>query len=438
MSGPLQLAGALCALLLAASACSGPGDEIATGAGSGTYRAAEALRARAAELLPEIETLAGLPARGPIAIDVRSREELESFLSAELERQLPPARASAVVRVYARLGLVPADLDLAPFLRALLLEQVVGYYDPARDTLHLVAGVDTTLVDAVLAHEMVHALQDQYQDLDSLMRANLDRNDRATAAQAALEGHATLAMLEWQLSRLTGGALDVESLPDLSALAEADLVEAAGLEMPELAAAPRIVRESLLFPYVGGLLFARARNRSIGRRSAPLGAAMPTSTEQVLHPERSLGAARDEPVELRLDAPLADGWGEVRADGLGELETRIWLEEMLADRERAARAAGGWDGDRYRLLDGPEGEALAWVTAWDTEADAAEFAAAARAALGRRYADGAEARAISVRAGALDGVPIVTVLDGPAGAPLDPLAAVARPALDPPGEGRGR
>ncbi|MFO7588505.1 MAG: hypothetical protein R6X22_10575 [Gemmatimonadota bacterium] len=423
---------ALFAALLAVPACSG-GSGDAEGWSGAERSAAEALEARAAVLLPEIETLAGLPARAPIATGLRSREELEAYLAAELERQLPAGKAAAVVRVYARLGLVPADLDLAPLLRALLLEQVVGYYDPARDTLYVVSGVDSALVELVLAHEMVHALQDQYQDLDSLMRANLDRNDRATAAQAALEGHATLAMLEWQLARLTGGTFDWEDLPDLSSLADGELVEAAGLEMPELAAAPRVVRESLLFPYVGGLLYARARNRAVGGRSAPLGAAMPTSTEQVLHPERSFGEDRDEPTPLQLDAPPPGGWREVRADGLGELEVRIWLEELLGDRDRAARAAGGWDGDRYRLLEGPGGEALLWVTAWDTEEDAAEFAAAARDALARRYGDGprgdgGKRRSLTVRPGDLDGVPIVTVLDAPEGAPAAALSAAARAA----------
>ncbi len=58
-------------------------------------------------------------------------------------------------------------------LRSLLLEQVVGYYDPARDTLFVMEGLDPALVEPVLAHEIVHALQDQYEDLDSLMTANL-------------------------------------------------------------------------------------------------------------------------------------------------------------------------------------------------------------------------------------------------------------------------
>ena len=44
----------------------------------------------------------------------------------------------------------------------------------------------------MLAHELVHALQHQYIPLDSIMRQPGD-NDRLAAAQAILEGQATLA-----------------------------------------------------------------------------------------------------------------------------------------------------------------------------------------------------------------------------------------------------
>jgi hypothetical protein len=412
-------------LLLAASlSLVGCGDEAA--AGREIPAQDSSLRVLAALLLPEVETLAGLPARRPLALAVRSREELESFLTTELGRQLPPEKASALTRTYARFGLVPADLELDEILRSLLLEQVVGYYDTARDTLFVMEGLDPALVEPVLAHEIVHALQDQYEDLDSLMTANLEHNDRATAAQSALEGHATLAMLEWQLGRLTGGAVDLEALPSLSDLPEDALLDAAGLEMPALASAPRLIRESLIFPYLGGLEFVRARNRAAGgSRVAPLGDDMPVSTEQVLHPERAFGEPRDQPVRLEFaSAPPAD-WSIVHSDGLGELETRIWLQEQLGDRERAASGAAGWDGDVYRLLDGPQGEVLVWVSAWDSEADATEFERAAREAQQARYAEDSD-RATDIVRSMQSGVPLVVLVDRPSGldgARVQPLLA---------------
>jgi len=374
-----------------------------------------AIRALAAELLPEVETLSGLPARQPLAIAVRSREELETFLTAQLAEQLPPEKLEALQRAYARFGLIPENLRLDELLRSLLMEQVVGYYDPARDTLYVMEGLDPELVEPVLAHEMVHALQDQYANLDSLMKANEATNDRATAAQSALEGHATIVMLEWQLARLTGGAIGLETLPSLSSLPQNALMEAAGLEMPALASAPRLIQESLVFPYLGGLEFVRARWRAEGgERFAPLGDEMPVSTEQVLHPDRAFGAERDEPVVLGFAGPVGAGWTEVHSDGLGELETRIWLQEFLDDRDRASRAAEGWDGDLYRLSTGPEGEVLTWVSAWDSASDAEEFAGAAREVAGVRYGEGSNRR-LEVSARMVSGVPLVIVTDRPDG-----------------------
>lgn len=412
-------------LRLAASVwLAGCGDEAAVGRGIADPDSS--LRVLAESLLPEVETLAGLPARRPLALAVRTREELETFLTAELGRQLPPEKATALTRTYARLGLVPADLELDELLRSLLLEQVVGYYDPGRDTLFVMEGLDPALVEPVLAHEIVHALQDQYEDLDSLMTANLEHNDRATAAQSALEGHATLAMLEWQLGRLTGGVVDLEALPSLSSLPEDALLDAAGLEMPALTSAPRLIRESLIFPYLGGLEFVRARYRAAdGSRVAPLGHDMPVSTEQILHPERAFGEQRDQPVGLEFSsAPPAD-WTIVHSDGLGELETRIWLREHLGDRERAVSGAAGWDGDVYRLLDGPSGEVLVWVSAWDSEADAAEFARAAREAQEARYMEQSDRTTDIVRS-MRAGVPLVVLVDRPSAldaARVEPLLA---------------
>jgi len=385
------------------------------------------LRVLAESMIPEVETLSGLPARRPVAFAVRTREELESFLQTELSEQLPPEKARALTRTYHRFGLVPDGLVLDELLRTLLLEQVVGYYDMARDTLFVMEGLDAALVEPVLAHEIVHALQDQYEDLDSLMAANLGHNDRAMAAQSALEGHATLAMLEWQLGRLTGGAFDLDALPDLSELPEDALLEAAGLEMPALASAPRLIRESLIFPYLGGLEFVRAQYRLAGgTRVAPLGDRMPVSTEQVLHPERALSLTTKEPTRLEFAEDPTAEWKIVHSDGLGEFEIRIWLHEHLGDREVAREAAAGWDGDLYRLIDSPSGEALIWVSAWDSEPDAAAFDAAAREALKARYGEGTT-RTTEVRRTMLSGHPIVVLVDLPPGlnrSSVEPLVGV--------------
>src|SRR2546425_2948610 len=60
---------------------------------------------------------------------------------------------------------------------------------------------DPSQARLVISHELVHALQDQYVNLDSLVELKR-QNDRRTAAQSILEGQATLARSEEHTSEL--------------------------------------------------------------------------------------------------------------------------------------------------------------------------------------------------------------------------------------------
>ena len=68
----------------------------------------------------------------------------------------------------------------------------------------------------------MHAVQDQWVDLDALTDPELG-NDRATAAQAAIEGHATLVMLEYMTEQMQGAPVDVAALPNFASLLRSQL-----------------------------------------------------------------------------------------------------------------------------------------------------------------------------------------------------------------------
>jgi hypothetical protein len=377
-------------------------------------------------MLPGVEASSRISASRPPALASSSRENLEGFLSRALDEQLPEEKADAVAAVYARLGLLPDTLQLGPLFRSLLLEQVVGYYDPRRDTLYVVEDAPEGQLQPILVHELVHALQDQVTDLDSLVRSVGDRNDRATAAQAALEGHATYVMMEWLISSQTGAEVDLTAMPDLGGLLGGlDPSLLAGT--PVMRDAPRIVRESLIFPYIGGLVFLQRVWSADQARPLPFGTELPESTEQVLHPERFLGD-RDHPSEVDFTADPPVSWREIHTDGLGELETRIFLEEHLGDPDEAAAAAEGWDGDRYRLLRDGGRDVLIWASVWDSERDAAEFEDAVTRAFAERYADIPDARAVRVERGQRQGRPVVIVVDAPEG--FDPGSLDAARSLE--------
>jgi hypothetical protein len=73
---------------------------------------------------------------------------------------------------------------------------------------------------------------------------------------------------------------------------------------------------------------------------------------------------------------------------MGELELRI-LVEQFTDSSVAGRAADGWGGDGFAILEGPD-DRVAFVmdSAWDTERDAQEFQEAFALSLDRRFGTG--------------------------------------------------
>ncbi len=346
-------------LLLASLACDSPDD---TGlVTSSDPRLAEI----AVRILPDLASRSGMELRDPVRVERRSRGELERYLESKIDEEFPEGRAELLSEAYGLLGLVPGDMDLRGTLKALYLEQVAGFYDPDSTTLFVLDDQPDEAIESLLVHELVHAIQDQNTDLDAVTAPGLS-NDRRAAAQAAIEGHATLVMFEF-LMQGQGGALDLTDLPDFSeSLGPA--LEVARMESPALARAPLVLQESVLFPYRGGVRFVEFLWRERGGRAPPFGSDLPRSTEQILHPQGFAHGQQDLP--RRVGVVVEDGWSRLYEDTLGELELGILLETVGASRA----SAFGWAGDRYVLLgDGQGDRSLAWFGVWDTEAQRDEF-----------------------------------------------------------------
>ena len=393
---------------------------VAMGAGCRRPAGEPDLSALVDALLPRIEVLSGLGARRPVHMARRDVASVRRYVAAQLEKEMPPEELAGVQAAYVAFGLLPDTLDLRRFMLDLYTEQVVGYYDAETDSLFVVEGVPALELQPVVVHELVHALQDQYADLDSLIASDRG-NDRSTAAQSALEGHATLVMFAWLAETQTGRAVDPTSFPDVAAQL-APLMEQQHERFPVFRSAPRIIRETLLFPYVGGAGFVQAlwRTRSGAGGAvypAPLGDLLPVSTEQVLHPESRFLERRDPPTELELEPPGGD-WRRVHENTLGELEISILLSERLG--RGTDTLAAGWDGDRYVLMESPQGEhVLVWYSVWDTPDSAARFADAYRRVLSSRPGRHGEVTRIEIH-----GRPGVRVVDAPVAVPLKSVPAV--------------
>ena len=319
----------------------------------------DALRRLVDSLRTPVERVTGLHFKSSPRSALRSREQVRDYLIRKLDEELPPPRLHGLQTAYRLFGLLPDTLQLRSLLLELYTEQVAGYYDPDSATLFGVVGADPMQLRLVLAHEMVHALQGQYLPLDSILHETAN-NDRLTAAQAVLEGQATLASID-----VLAPSQNVSSSPEFWDLYREQVREQQST-MPVFAKAPLIVREALIFPYLAGAEFMHWWKES-GRDSIPYGPRMPVSTEQILFPDRY--ARGDAPVTLAFPSDT----GIVYEDVLGEGEIRVLTAQLAGSPEVRSRGPIGWGGDRYRVYATSAGPALVWYVVWDDPKSADRF-----------------------------------------------------------------
>lgn len=358
-----------------------------------------ALVAAVDSMLPKLEILSGLKKLKPVALAQQTRAELRKYIEGRIAEEMPPEELKGISLLYSQLGLIPDTLDIKALLLDLYQEQVAGYYDPATEKFYVIAGTPTDMLRTVLAHELVHALQDQHVDLDSLI-ARERGNDRQTAAQSAIEGHATLVMFAFLMQDATGKLPDPAQMPDIAAQMKPAL-EAQNSQFPIFKRTPRIIRETMIFPYVAGAGFVQHLWVAKKGYVAPFDTLLPQSTEQIMHPAAAFIDQRDDPTEVTLPKTA----GVLHEGTLGELETGLLLSHHIGiDAESAAQ---GWDGDRFQVIERAGKKLVVWQTVWDSPEDAERFL--------RRYRQVAvkrPERVIKVERNVVNGREGVLVTDG--------------------------
>ncbi len=333
-----------------------------------------------AEMLDEIERRVSEMREIYAFVDVDrefiAKDELRSRLLDDFEEDRDEVLQAQ--ELYATLGILDEDVNLIELLVELYSEAVLGFFDTDENKMYIVNDdTDFSPADALTyAHEYAHGLQHRNFDLKAAFDAMEESDeDGSLAYRALVEGDASL----------------VEALYRAQQLSEEEQAQAqeesASQSYDAFLAAPHVIRELVVFPYVHGPRFVvdlllesnswKLVNQAFER--------VPLSTEHILHSEKYL--AYEEPVEVVLpdvQAALGEEWRKLDEDTLGEFILMSYLE-MELEPEEAAAAAAGWGGDRYVLLQNVEGERLliSRVT-WDSEADASEFFDAFQALMSAR------------------------------------------------------
>ncbi len=217
-----------------------------------------------------------------------------------------------------------------------------------------------------LIHEIVHALQDQHFGLERFLDETATF-DESNASRALVEGDATFAMYEVFLQGLGSSLAD---LPSLDPIVSALMAELEGPEHTSLRQAPLYVRETLLFPYLQGLVFVHSLYGLGGWDAVNAAfASPPTTTQQVLRFARFLEGVGAERISMAAPSTMADSGYELLAEGsMGELGLRLFLAEH-GDAQPGPGAACGWAGDAYSIF-AREGELP--VAVWAISAAGAE------------------------------------------------------------------
>ncbi|WP_136716764.1 Hvo_1808 family surface protein [Halorientalis salina] len=295
---------------------------------------------------------------------------------------------------------VGEDRDSLTVQRETMGSNVLGYYSPANDSIKLVAEDGNPTIDGegTLAHELVHAMQDQRHNLSS-MRAGT--RDAYNARNGLVEGEANL--IQQRYERRCGGTWEcVEG----ESSGGSGGTRHWGITLMEY------------FPYSDGPGFvATLLDRGGWDAVDAAFDDAPTSSEQVIYPDRYTDS-RDDPTRVSLSDSTANGWERVRPDpqrsGTSRPEHATLGQSVLSsmfaytafddeagaliDRDEFATGDStdpfdydlpvteGWEGDRLHVYRNPDTAAdetaYVWRIEWESAAEAEEFARGYRRLLG--------------------------------------------------------
>jgi hypothetical protein len=331
----------------------------------------EALVARTLE---RVSRARGLAAKKSVPGVTLERTALLARVKSHVDQEVPHDAIVDEGLVQQLLGFIPTHFDYEAATYALFEAQLAGFYEPADGTMYMAADLDEDNAFATLAHELVHALQDQYWDLGPHSKYVPGQDDRSSAFSALAEGDATSAMADVLIGQANAGATALDMPDELFAQ---QII--GGMSGGPTSTAPHVMRAALAAPYIDGTLFVHALRRKGGWHAVNLAwDNPPKTTEQILHVQKWEAS---EPALIISDPTfetLGPGWRVAEADTYGELGVRLAFGEWLG-ATASATLASGWGGDRGVLVRKGDAYAFAWRVRYDDAKPKASDAFALRA-----------------------------------------------------------
>jgi len=345
-------------------------------------------------ILEKVAKLRQLPIKESVKVDTLNREELLAFLRKEFEAELDPVDTQGELALYTRWGLFANNFDYAQFMLGLYTEQIGGFYDPKTRKLYLLEGMSLSKLDqeVLVAHELTHALQDQSFGLKNYLETapkQEPNGDRQLALMAMIEGDASLTSAEYVQGLMQSNFSLMEMLGSLANAVRMNFA------FEKLRQAPRVIRESLVFPYDQGLRFVQSFRKEgwSWEEINTLYKNPPRSSEQILQPAKYLDGENPSPRHFKNQLKWPDQLPLLTRGVMGEWGWRHYFLQHL-EAGPARSAARGWAGDHYQVFqalqttkNSPNSAQtrLVFNTLWDSPEEAQEFAAAYAQTLEKRY-----------------------------------------------------
>ncbi|HLI85655.1 MAG TPA: hypothetical protein VKV17_17200 [Bryobacteraceae bacterium] len=334
----------------------------------------------AGKIAAELAAISGLELHHAVPCDFISKEKVNAFLKKRVKQVASPGDLRAEELTLKKFGLVPPDFNLADTTVELLTEQAAAFYDYDRKKLFITETTSSESQEAVLAHELSHAIADQNFNLGKYIRQGSKSDDGTTARLAVMEGQATWLMSEY-LARRMG-----QSLRDSPGLAKmmSSVSDASG-QFPVFDQSPLYFRLTLVFPYTEGMLFQNAVIQKDGNAGfAAVFHNAPISTQQIIHPDEYF--AQIKPTSPPLPDPPLAGYKELVSGTMGELDHEVLIEQF-AGKARAEQLAPHWRGSNYQLRENKKAARLVllYSVEWDSQDAARSYFDIYRQALAQKW-----------------------------------------------------
>ncbi len=227
------------------------------------------------------------------------------------------------------LDLIGRDVDLAAEADQLVGEGTLAYYDSEADAITIRGEELDPMTEVSVVHELTHAWQDQYFDLD---RIDGDDDVLAATLRTVVEGDATVVEDRY-----------IETFSDAERQEyERRLEDVTGAVTDGLADVPDVLQSIFVSPYVIGPGLVRVFDAEGGNPTVDEALVDPPASEmETLQPERYL--AGDTPVTVSAPA-LFSGQEELDTAPFGALSLLVTLAQRL-EPQRSLAVVDGWAGD---------------------------------------------------------------------------------------------